>query len=364
MIDKKDYICAVPFQALEVHDHDRFICCASWMTKYLPKDSPVDEAWSSDEANDIRESVLDGSYRHCDSSQCPYLSELKHFTKPTNLGPLKHKNSLPRKLQTLIDDYKKGELHPPTNVQFSFDRSCNLQCPSCRIDMYIADSWKIKQVDATIEEIEEKFAKNLKSIYITGSGDPFVSVGFRNFLRNFDPNKYPKLTNIHLHTNATRWDRKMWESMPNIHPYVKTCEISIDAGTKETYENKTRIRGDWDQLIQNLKFIATLPNLTDVKPSFVVQKANYKEMEVFYNLMKKIFLEESSIPRNLRVFFGRITNWGTFTKEEFKHHQVWDNTHPEYEEFVKRINEIVNKPHMFHNLHDFIVNKRPEKVFI
>ena len=33
----------------------------------------------------------------------------------------------------------------------------------------------------------------------------------------------------------------MWDSMPNVHKYVKSCEISIDAGTKDTYENKTRL---------------------------------------------------------------------------------------------------------------------------
>ena len=67
----------------------------------------------------------------------------------------------------------------------------------------------------------------------------------------------------------------MWDSMKSIHPYVKTCEISIDAATKDTYENKTRIGGDWDELINNLKFISTLPNLKKIKPSFVVQ--NHKQ---------------------------------------------------------------------------------------
>ena len=44
----------------------------------------------------------------------------------------------------------------------------------------------------------------------------------------------------------------------NIHRFVKSCEISIDGGTKDTYENKTRINGKWDELIDNLKFIAQL----------------------------------------------------------------------------------------------------------
>ena len=44
----------------------------------------------------------------------------------------------------------------------------------------------------------------------------------------------------------------MWDSMPNVHKYVKSCEISIDAGTKDTYENKTRLGGNWENLMNNL----------------------------------------------------------------------------------------------------------------
>ena len=53
---------------------------------------------------------------------------------------------------------------------------------------------------------------------------------------------------IHLHTNANLWTEPMWESMSNVHDLVKSVEISIDAGTKETYE-KVRRNGDWDMLM-------------------------------------------------------------------------------------------------------------------
>ena len=47
MADKKDYICAVPFTSLEIHDRDRFLCCASWLKKYLPEESSPVDAWNS-----------------------------------------------------------------------------------------------------------------------------------------------------------------------------------------------------------------------------------------------------------------------------------------------------------------------------
>jgi MoaA/NifB/PqqE/SkfB family radical SAM enzyme len=213
--------------------------------------------------------------------------------------------------------------------------------------LIVENSEGIKRVEKTIEEIDTHYSKDVRTLYITGSGDPFVSVGFRNYLRNFNPKKYPKLSSIHLHTNASMWNKEMWESMPNIHKYVKSCEISIDAGTKDTYENKTRLGGNWENLLNNLRFISGLPNIS-VKTSFVVQDSNYMEMETFYNLMYSIFRKRAN------VFFGKITNWGTFSEGEFKLKQVWDVEHPEHELFKKEFNKIWKNHNLFHNLYEFI----------
>ena len=354
MTNKKNYICAVPFTSLEIHDHARFLCCASWLKKYLPEDTSPIDAWTSDEANDIRDSILDGSYRYCDSLHCPMLHQLEKFGPTGKINPLYHKDNLPPQVQSKIDDYKNGVLAPSV-IQFSFDRTCNLECPSCRVKLFTANKKKIDEVEATIQQIEESYGYSATTLYITGSGDPFISVGFRNFLRNFDKNKWPKLKSIHLHTNATKWNKKMWESMPNIHKYVKSCEISIDACTKETYETKTRINGNWNELIENLKFIATLPHLKRIKPSFVVQTHNYKEMKLFYDLMIDIFGDKAN------VYYGKITNWGTFSADEFKKHEIWNPSHPEYSDFIYEVNKTLPAKNAWSNLQEFI---KPHKSLI
>ena len=46
--DLKNYICEVPFTSLEIHDHQRFLCCASWLTKFLPEDTkPIEESYQT-----------------------------------------------------------------------------------------------------------------------------------------------------------------------------------------------------------------------------------------------------------------------------------------------------------------------------
>lgn len=345
---KKDYICAVPFSSIEYHDRHRFLCCASWLKKYLPENSTPLDAWNSEEANDIRDSILDGSYKYCDSLHCPALRQLTKFGPIGRIHPLYHKDNLPPRLKKQVRDFKQGVLKPSI-VQFSFDRTCNLKCPSCRIEIFTANKKKIDEVQSMIDLIETELSETIEVIYITGSGDPFVSVGFRNFLRTFSKSKWPLLKRIHLHTNATKWTKKMWNSMKEIHPFVKTCEISIDAATQSTYENKVRLGGDWNELISNLKFISTIKSIDTVKTSFVVQQKNFREMKLFYDLMISIFGSKAS------VYFGKITNWGTFSNDEFKLQEIWNPEHPEYNEFVEEVNKVLPANQGWSNLQEFIL---------
>lgn len=351
----KNYICEVPFVNLEIRPKQRFLCCNGWLKKYLPDESSPVDAWNSQEAQDIRESILDGSYKYCDDNWCPYLNSIKQHGKPVRSDEtskagtvvLHERDNLPSKFKSILDKYYKGTLTPHI-IQFSFDESCNLKCPTCRVKIITANSRKIQEIQATIDTIEKQYGKTTKKLYITGSGDPFVSVGFRNFLRNFDSKKWPVLEHIHLHTNATKWNKKMWESMPNVQHLIKTCEISIDAGTKDTYEEKTRLGGDWKELLDNLNFISTIESLNWVKTSFVVQQKNYKEMKTFYDIMKKIFGSK------VNIFYGRLSNWGTFSDEEFFKEEIHNINHPEHEQFLGEIQSLLPAKNAWTNLNEFI----------
>lgn len=347
-MDLKNYVCSVPFTSLEIHERNRFLCCKSWLKKYLPDNTSPQDAWNSNEANDIRESVLDGTFKYCDKTQCPYLHQITKLGEVGNTKVLFHKENIPSELKQKIDSFKNNQMTSPQVIQFSFDRTCNLKCPSCRIDVFSESLKGIQRIKDTIDLIQTQYGETTKVLYITGTGDPFVSVGFRDFLINFDESKWPNLERIHLHTNATKWNKKMWDSMHKIHRYVKTCEISIDAATKETYENKVRIGGNWDELIDNLKFISTLNHLKYIKASFVIQKHNYKEIKAFYELMSSIF------GNKVNVFYGKINNWGTFSDDEYLEHKIWDSNHPEYDEFVKEINSCILKDNIWHNLQEVI----------
>ena len=107
--------------------------------------------------------------------------------------------------------------------------------------------------------------------------------------------------------------------LENVHKFIKSAEISVDAATKDTYENYTRLGGKWEDIQHNLRFIATLPNLEYVTMSFVVQNANYKEMEMFYKMSEEIltihisigryFLIELLIGEHIKVMHLKLLMW-------------------------------------------------------
>jgi len=354
MVDLKNYICLVPFQHLQIHEKENWVCCPHWLTKEIPNKETLNQTWNSKEIIDIRKSVIDGSYRYCDRKSCPYLAELVNLNGGY-IGPIIHKKDLPANIKKYYDS-QEGEMQEgPTNVQLNFDPSCNYKCPSCRSELFVSDKKEIPRFRDKIIEVENIFADSIEMLYSSTTGDPFFSKPIREYFQNFNPKKYPKLRYIHLHTNASLWNEKMWNTMPNIHKYVNTCEISIDAATKDTYENHTRIGGNWDNLINNLKFISTIKSLKSVKCSFVVQSSNYKEMSSFVDLVKDIFKDKG------KVFFCRLQDWNSYSPAQFMLNKIHDISHPEHLNFIEEFNKICFDRYVFHNLHEYI--KMNKKIF-
>jgi len=339
-MDKKDFFCSTPFTYTEVFDDKQFLCCPGWLKEDIYESDDILKNFHSEKSNKIRESILDGSYKYCDEKQCPYLASLSKGKLLDRRLKLKAANPIP-----------KPHI---ASINFCFDRSCNLQCPSCRNELinYLGND-RIK-VDDKLRQVEENFSKTLQYLYLSGSADPFYSKSFRQFLINFDPTKFPLLRNIHLHTNGLLWTEKLWSRMKNIHKFVNSCEISIDAASKTTYETKTRIGGNWNTLLERLDFITNITSVKNQRFSFVVQDTNYFEMYDFCKLISDKFTGKR---KNFSIFFNHITNWGTYSEEQYLEKDVSNPNHKLHQDFLKHLSKIDSLPNVEHNFQQF-VNKK------
>jgi len=297
-----------------------WMCCPSWLPYPIGNvlENTLEEIWNGPRAKKLRQQIFTGNWNYCQHEFCPMISS----------------DSLP--LLSDIENAPTSTIAPlPTKINFSNDESCNLKCPSCRVDKLLFTEGPLyerrKHVnDKMYDMLFGQPTDRQFSIHVTGSGDPFASRIYREMLQRINGADFPNLE-VNLQTNGVMFTPKNWDRISKIHNNLRRCAISFDAGSKDTYENKTRLGGNWDLLIENCKFLdaKTLkyPDF-NIAYDFVVQVDNYKEMRRYAKTVLDNFPNAGSIN------FSLVTDWGTWPKEVYEQKCIWKKSHPEYNDLL------------------------------
>ena len=338
MTNLNNYICINPFVYTEITVDKQHMCCDAWMNLNIKTKGDFKDSWNSNKSVSARNSMLDGSFKYCSTDKCPHLNNVVYNNKPS--GPVRYKTN------KLVKELIQHKL--PSSMKVVFDSACNLACPSCRSDFIRNDNFITNKSRLILKDIEKSYGESLEFISMSGYGDPFYSKALFEWLSNFDSTKYPKMKNIHLHTNGMLWNEKNWNKIKLAQPLIKSAEISIDAARADTYHN-VRKGGKWHILLKNLKFINTLTQIDTIILSFVIQNDNFKEIVPFYHLMDNIFKNKN----NITFQYYKILDWGSLPNSDFKSKAVWHNDHPNYNDLVNQIKELdsFNDSRVVHSLH-------------
>lgn len=344
--DLKGKFCSYPFQRVEImhgwgdkNDGDVnygnvFVCCMSLVPtpigNYL--EQSMEEIWNSKTAQDIRHSILDGSYKYCNHKLCPKIQS----------GILPDYNRLTPQEKAIVDSKQVVMSPMPQRLLLCFDRSCNLSCPSCRTHKIVHGQGKEFDKSMYLSEklIEDLFAKphsNPINLMITGSGDPFASKVYRRLIESIDGKDFPNLR-LDLFTNGVLLTPEQWQKLERVHGNIGMISISIDAATAETYK---KVRGgDWQQLMDNMSFIGDLWKTGKIKnyeTNFVVQKSNFQEMSQFVRLCHSKNVQH--------INFSPLVNWNTWKSQEFDEQCVWTQDHPLLPQLLNELrSEEMNHP--------------------
>jgi organic radical activating enzyme len=321
----KTHFCDKPFTTLETtHQGLAYVCCPIWLPTPIGKlDSDPDELWSGPTAQKIRETIVDGSFRHCSRVHCSAIANRS----------LPKRNS--KQARAILKSYAAsgGKVPPPKHVVLSHDKSCNLSCPSCRAAMIVANKAKQEKLDDLIERAIVPLLRGAKTVNITGSGDPFGSNHFRRLIKRVtNAQEFPDLK-IDLHTNGQLWDERAWKEL-GLAGRVRNAHISIDAATADTYAFARR-GGSFERLLKNLEFVRQLRRSGEIKElefSMVVQSRNFREIPAFIRLGKNFAADN--------VSFQMIRKRDIFSSDEHRDAFIGSPDHPDYEEFV----EVLQQP--------------------
>ena len=283
------HYCTRPFEFFETHDDGNVsFCCPSWINNYHIgniNENSVEEVWNGEAAQELRRSILDGSFRYCDEKVCPHLSTKTHCVQTLH----QIEGAVDKGWDLVADDIRNNKTildHKPLLLHFGYDRSCQLACPSCRLEVIMESGKRREYILGLQDKLRKEAFKDAKTFTITGSGDPFASPVFRELLMTLEEHEAPNLEYIQLLTNGLLID-KYWNKISDFaREKIQHISISIDAASQETYK-KVRKGGDWNRLLENLGFTKKLKDegqIISFNTSFVVQADNVEEMLNFVDL--------------------------------------------------------------------------------
>lgn len=311
--------CSNPFEWLDItawgYDTVKFsICVESWAgpacrLAEVPLASvasfSIDSLWNSPEAQHIRhEANRDGIASMC--RNCPRLA--CHADAENNKRP-----------EAPLPLTSRG----PKTLNLAYDRSCNLQCPSCRMHsiLHAPGTEMHETLDVFQENIIRPLLATADRAFLAGLGDPFGSPCYWRLLRTTEPEHAPTLK-WYILTNGQGFTPERYAQIPT-RDQIDSVQFSIDAATPETYAINRN--SNWGRLLANLAFAGQLRHdgkLDKLDISMVVQQNNYREIPAFVELAKANHVDT--------VLFNGLLNQGTYQYADYTARAVCAQRHAEH----------------------------------
>jgi hypothetical protein len=359
LADLKGRFCPRPFEVLVSGQSTRwnettnlteqvmgssYLCdCAAWLPfvagNVVEADSP-DAVWNSDQAQEIRRSILDGDYSYCSRTMCPAIVN--------DALPRSEDVTSPR-LRRIIERHETVLDDGPRLIALGHDSSCNLACPSCRVGILMADKAQNERLDRARDSVILPLLRGRQvGLHLTAWGDPFASRHYRSILEALREPEFDGVK-LYLLTNGLGLTPNVWAAMPHLAEKIVELRVSVDAATRETYENVRR-PGRWEVIRENLtvmgemsragkfrrnRFAGGMQSVTsdlylDAKDpvsfvlAFVVQSANFREMPAFVRMAEEVGADV--------VVFQKYYSFGHEGAAEFSAKDVAALAHPEHQQ--------------------------------
>ncbi len=272
----KGYFCPLPFTQLYYYEYMADICSPTWNNDVNvgnPQELSIEQIWNSPKAQEVRRSILDGSFDFCNDEICWRMIEGKLFKRDEITDP---------KLVDIIENNKTIIEGGPEFINIAYNPTCNLNCRMCRKDV-------ISSVDPlhkkkAIDDLKAYNFANLKRLIIPGSGELFANDDYVELLQNIDDYNFPNLEAVWIYSNGVLFTEENWKKVSHLaRKYKLKIFISTDSVRRETFM-KIRRGGDYNKFISNLEMLGAKRRNNEFDSlylAFCVQRLNFREMPEF-----------------------------------------------------------------------------------
>ena len=187
----------------------------------------------------------------------------------------------------------------PVLIEVDPSNACNHACSFCLSSYIHFEKYKGTETfsrammprDMLMGLCKDFVDMGVRAVNWTGGGEPTLNRHLKEAIEYCGSNgiKMGIFTNGTLFNKWDREDKNMFETLVDNMTWVR---ISVDAGTKETYNGIRRARGkqDWDGMVANLnRLIETNKakgNKIDIGVGYVISPDTYHEIVDFANFFK------------------------------------------------------------------------------
>ncbi len=198
----------------------------------------------------------------------------------------------------------------PVVIELAIDEACNLNCPSCRREFNTGSPTTQTGIKHMVTQLlAAGWLDKAGSITLASMGEVFYSPHYRRLLATDFQRKQ-----VFILSNGTLFNQANWALIKDKYEQIDVS-ISVDAATAATYR---QVRGgDFKQLQQNLAMLSKLRQagkINFLEISFVVQRANYRDLPAFVAWGKELHVDH--------IWFKELENWGTFTRKAYAHNRM------------------------------------------
>lgn len=306
--------------------------CEAWMPVRVGNlfRQSINEILGSELSRDIRASIGRGSYEYCNGAVCGTIS------MDQLIG-----------IESLSEQHRDAVALPnnwslPEQIYLSGDITCNLTCPSCRTHIF-------KITEDQVEE-QSKLGQILKDnlfttssdqpivLHVSTTGEVFASPLLLKFLSSIEPEKFPNLK-LWVQSNGLLASR-FWHKLGGMADRVDNITITVDAARGDTYE-RLRRGGKWTDILDSLEWIKNkkIENGMSLHLRMVVQQDNIDQLLEFYELGQNYLADQ--------IDYVKITNWGTYSEQEFKDIDIFNPDHPNRDHAMVKLQQVKHLPNVW-----------------
>lgn len=308
-------VCRHGLNDIWINENTGSVRMCGWSNYFIGNlvDNSIEEIWNGDLAQKFRESMLDGSYRFCNPSKCPYCAN--------------------EKLEEIMTDYIVPDY--PEYCSLSYQLQCNYKCKFCREDYYKPCDCERDNYNKIEKEVD-KILPHLKTLSSNGAGEFFCSDSILKVLSN--ANLKDKIKII-IESNGSMFNRENWKKIERLGKHNLSVAITVHSFEQDTYQYLSGTDLPVSQVIDNLMFISKLRNagiINEFEIATVVCERNFREMPDF---VKKCLDTFSMDTIRLRFF----EPYGVMDVNTEWFYDIRNSYHPYHSEFEKVMNHPILK---------------------